>query len=112
MVEAKTIGITTIFLMLGLGIASVPLGFWDTPHYFCEVKPSLGINTTCDRFSSTGTRCYPMANSTRGYIDCNSGWKKITNDIIVTDEMYTAENYYAAKEQRKAQCEMDGCLSE
>lgn len=112
MAELKTIGIYALLAMLGLGAASVPLGFWDKPHYYCYAKPSLGLNTTCASFSTTGTRCYPTENTTKGYIDCATGWQKIVNDSIPFDEnSKTAEAYYAQQTEFQKQCQADGCMS-
>jgi len=46
--------------------------------YYCE---SGDIFMECDHFSNTGGRCYPLADSNKGYKDCDEGWIK-ASDVV------------------------------
>ena len=63
------IGTLTIGLLISLGFAILP-----NDNYFCRTTET---GKYCDRLSSSGLRCYPIAGTTKGYKDCSSGWEKI-----------------------------------
>ena len=66
--------------------------------YYCESKDLLW---ECNRFSSTGGRCYPTADSKVGYKDCKSGWikaKQITDEYLKTTTTTTSTTTTLKKE--------------
>ena len=80
MVEKKTI---TYSALGGIGIILLTLfgaNLFDGTHYYCAEK---NISSTCDRFSSTGVRCYPQPVITTGYKDCSQGWALIVADTKI-----------------------------
>ena len=81
MVETKTI---TYSALGGIGVVLLTLfgaNLFDGTHYYCSEK---NISMQCDRFSSTGLRCYPQPIITTGYKDCPSTWSLIINDVKET----------------------------
>jgi hypothetical protein len=78
MVEKKTIVYSSLG---GIGLILLTLfgsALFDGTHYYCAEK---NISVQCDRFSSTGTRCYPQPLITAGYKDCSNGWALIVSDL-------------------------------
>ena len=102
MIDYKTIGITSVIaMMLTTGIIYIPQVLEDKTYYYCESTPSIEP-MTCDRFSSTGLRCYPTAGTTKGYKDCSTGWSTIIPEvpvIIVTPISYVGIQYTCDSEK-------------
>jgi len=77
--EKKTI---TYSALGGIGIILLTLfgaNLFDGTHYYCVEK---NISSQCDRFSSTGVRCYPQPVISTGYKDCSQGWALVIADTI------------------------------
>ena len=83
--KTKTITLSVmITLLISLGL-QIPTMIEGSPNYFCSDRPEIGI-MTCDRFSSTGLRCYPTEGTTKGYKDCKIGWSEVIDDTPVYEE--------------------------
>lgn len=70
--KAYAIGSLTIGLLVSLGFNVAP-----DDNYFCRASE---LSKKCDRISSTGSRCYPLPGTTKGYKDCSSGWELLAKD--------------------------------
>lgn len=67
----------------------------DDTTYYCE---SQDIFMDCDHFSTTGSRCYPLADSLKGYKDCDEGWIKAKDVIDTTPTTSNITNTLKKKE--------------
>lgn len=109
MADTKTILISSLSASLIIMAGMLGIDYFNTPHYYCADKPELGFNTTCDRFSSTGNRCYPYPDTTKGYKDCSSGWSKVVYDINETPETINIISSNTQSNAQKEICTKDGC---
>ena len=83
--KTKTILYSTLIaLFVSLGLQT-PAMLEGQTNYYCPDRPEIGI-MTCDRFSSTGLRCYPTEGTTKGYKDCKIGWSEVIDDTPVYEE--------------------------
>jgi hypothetical protein len=87
--ENKQIGIGALLLLL-VGSGSYVLYEnidFSKPVYYCESRIDIGPQY-CQRFSSSGVRCYPNLEDNKGYKDCSIGWTEIKNieDIPTVNE--------------------------
>lgn len=109
MAELKTIGITTVLLMLmsaGTYVA-VDSKFWETPHYWCESKTSLGIQE-CSSLTKYGVDNGQCNRVNQTAIRCSTGWSRIYNDDVNdTEYKIYAESF---NKQVPEDCEILGCL--
>lgn len=99
--ESKTIGITALLIAL---IGSASYGLYSNidfskPVYYCESRIDIGPQY-CNRFSTSGVRCYPNLEDNKGYKDCSIGWTEITKDtgLPVINEPTDEQPTFTSKE--------------
>jgi hypothetical protein len=80
MADMKTVGLTTLIMMGLVSAGAITVGYFNTPHYFCDVRPELGVKT-CDTLSTYGVANGKCTSNGVGFI-CKSGWAKVVNDTI------------------------------
>ena len=87
MENKQTIGLNAIITILILaGFVYVP-GLFDTPKYFCETRPELGLKE-CDSFSKYISEQGKCIDDDGPNFICRSGWKLVIDDYTFTDEDY------------------------
>lgn len=93
--EGKTIGVSAV-IALGMILAiSVVPGWFDSPKYYCEERPELGL-MGCDGFSkyvSLEGKCLNASQEGVSYGNkiCKSGWKLVVDDRVETAEELVSE---------------------
>lgn len=84
MVDAKTIGISSL-IALGIVLSSMLIpGLFDDPQYYCESRPELGL-ISCDTFSkyvASNGKCIREFNTN---LICRDGWLLVTDDRSIPD---------------------------
>jgi len=88
MIEKKTIGINSLVTMGILSLIIIVPGFFDSPNYFCESRPEIGV-VQCDDFSkyvAENGKCIREENTN---LICREGWVLVTNDIDLPDDNET-----------------------
>lgn len=84
--EKKTLGITAVLMLISAGLYPLYENIdWTKEVYYCETRVELGPQY-CNRFSTSGVRCYPNELDNKGYKDCSVGWTELTNDMIMPIE--------------------------
>ena len=111
MANKKTIGITALILLLA-GTSSIVLFQnidFNKTQYYCETNSALGP-VNCDRFSSTGLRCYPTAGTTKGYKDCSVSWTEIIQETTTsTTTISTSTSTTTSIEEIKKVQNIEAC---
>ena len=85
MTDNKTIGISSLITLGIVTLSMIVPGFFDSPSYFCESRPELGI-VNCDSFTkyvSDNGKCIRNDNTN---LICRDGWKLVEDDTQLPEE--------------------------
>ena len=102
--KTKTISITTL-ITLGLISLSMLPGLLDSPKYYCDQRPELGL-VHCDSFSkyvAENGKC--IQDDGPNYI-CRQGWLEVIDDTIIESDGITYQDNVNREEYM---CNNDGC---
>lgn len=87
----KTIGISSLITLLIVTTAMVGPGFFDEDKYYCETRPSLGLQE-CDSFSKYVAENGKCIKDDAPNLICRSGWLLVTDDTVFEESDVSYES--------------------